>query len=78
TAAISARVLTTKKDAEEAQKYRDYFDFKEPLADCPSHRLLAIRRGEKEGFLIMDIGIEKESAVGELKNIFVKSSNSAG
>lgn len=78
TSAISARVLTTKKDSEEAQKYRDYFDFKEPLADCPSHRLLAIRRGEKEGFLIMDIGIEKESAVGELKNIFVKSSNNAG
>ncbi len=78
TSAISARVLTTKKESEEAQKYRDYFEFKEPLADCPSHRLLAIRRGEKEGFLIMDIAIEKESAVGELKNVFVKSSNSAG
>ncbi|MCH5717510.1 Tex-like N-terminal domain-containing protein [Niabella hibiscisoli] len=78
TSAISARVLTTKKESEEAQKYRDYFEFKEPLADCPSHRLLAIRRGEKEGFLIMDIAIEKESAVGELKDVFVKSSNSAG
>ena len=75
---ISARVLTTKKESEEAQKYRDYFEFKEPLADCPSHRLLAIRRGEKEGFLIMDIAIEKDSAIGELKNIFVKSSNEAG
>ncbi len=77
-AAISARVLTTKKEAEEAQKYRDYFEFKEPLSDCPSHRLLAIRRGEKEGFLIMDIAIEKDSAIGELKNELVKSSNEAG
>lgn len=77
-AAIAARVLTTKKETEEAQKYRDYFDFKEPLADCPSHRLLAIRRGEKEGFLIMDIAIEKDSAIGELKNVFVKSSGEAG
>jgi uncharacterized protein len=77
-AVIAARVLTTKKETEEAQKYRDYFDFKEPLADCPSHRLLAIRRGEKEGFLIMDIAIEKDSAIGELKNVFVKSSGEAG
>lgn len=77
-AIISSRVLSTKKEAEEAQKYRDYFDFKEPLAECPSHRLLAIRRGEKEGFLIMDIFIEKESAIAALKEIFVKSSNQSG
>lgn len=77
-AAISARVLTTKKETEEAQKYRDYFNFKEPLADCPSHRLLAIRRAEKEGFLIMDIAIEKESAVGALKETFVKSNSEVG
>ncbi len=77
-ASVSARVLSTKKESEEAQKYRDYFDFKEPLSDCPSHRLLAIRRGEKEGFLIMDISIEKESALGGLKNEFVKSSGKAG
>ncbi|MEE6187032.1 Protein YhgF [Mycovorax composti] len=77
-AIISSRVLSTKKEAEEAQKYRDYFDFKEPLAECPSHRLLAIRRGEKEGFLIMDISIEKESAIAALKEIFVKSSNQSG
>lgn len=77
-AAISARVLSTKKESEEAQKYRDYFEFKEPLADCPSHRLLAIRRGEKEGFLIMDVSIEKDSAIGELKTEFVKSSGKVG
>jgi len=77
-AQIAARVLTTKKESEEAQKYRDYFDLKESLTDCPSHRLLAIRRGEKEGFLIMDIAIEKDSAVGALKETFVKSSSAAG
>lgn len=76
-AVISARVLTTKKEEADAQKYRDYFDFKEPLAQSPSHRILAIRRGEKEGFLIMDINIEKDVAIGELKKEFVKSSNAA-
>lgn len=74
---ISSRVLTTKKEEADAQKYRDYFDFKEPLSQSPSHRILAIRRGEKEGFLIMDISIEKDSAIGELKNSFIKSSNEA-
>ncbi len=76
-AAVSARVLTTKKEDAEAQKYRDYFDFREPLSQSPSHRILAIRRGEKEGFLIMDISIEKDSAIGELKNQFITSSNEA-
>ncbi|HEX6845444.1 MAG TPA: Tex family protein [Chitinophagaceae bacterium] len=76
-AAVASRVLTTKKDEEEAQKYRDYFQFKEPLAQCPSHRMLAIRRGEKEGFLIMTIAIDKLMAHDELKRIFLKSSNAA-
>ncbi|WP_300599615.1 Tex family protein [Niabella sp.] len=78
TSTVSSRVLTTKKEEAEAQKYRDYFDFKEPLSKCPSHRILAIRRGEKEGFLIMDIAIEKDSAIGSLKNEFVTSSGEAG
>ncbi len=76
-AVVASRALTTKKDEEEAQKYRDYFEFKEPLADCPSHRILAMRRGEKEGFLIMTITIDKEMAQGELKRVFVKSGASA-
>jgi len=74
-AVVSSRVLTTKKDEEDAQKYRDYFEFKEPLAQSPSHRILAIRRGEKEGFLIMDINIEKEAAVEELQRKFITTSN---
>ncbi|RYY54121.1 MAG: RNA-binding transcriptional accessory protein [Chitinophagaceae bacterium] len=74
---LSARVLTTKKDDPEAQKYRDYFEFAEQLSDSPSHRVLAIRRGEKEGYLIMDINVDKDTAHESLKRSFVKSSNAA-
>ncbi|HRF19633.1 MAG TPA: Tex family protein [Chitinophagaceae bacterium] len=76
-AVVSSRVLTTKKEEEEAQKYRDYFEFKEALAQSPSHRILAIRRGEKEGFLIMTINIDKERAHAELKRVLLKSSTLA-
>lgn len=76
-AKLSSKVLSIKKDEEEAQKYRDYFEFSEPLSQSPSHRILAIRRGEKEGFLMMDISIEKQLAVEELERLFVKSSNAA-
>lgn len=76
-ATVSSRVLTSKKEEADAQKYRDYFDFKEPLSQSPSHRILAIRRGEKEGFLIMTINIEKETAHAELKRVLIKASNPA-
>lgn len=75
--ALSSKVLASKKDEEDAQKYRDYFEFNEPLAACPSHRILAIRRGEKEGYLIMDINIEKQTAVDDLERIFIKASTPA-
>ncbi len=76
-AIISSKVLKAKKETEEAQKYRDYFEFSEPLANCPSHRMLAIRRGEKEGYLAMDITINGQEAVDTLKNIFIKKNNPA-
>ncbi|MFL5810341.1 MAG: Tex family protein [Flavisolibacter sp.] len=76
-AVLSSKVLSTKKDEEAAQKYRDYFEFSEPLAQSPSHRILAIRRGEKEGFLMMDISIDKQLAVDALERIFIKASNPA-
>src|SRR6202012_515887 len=60
-AVVSSKVLASKKDEEEAQKYRDYFEFSEALAACTSHRLLAIRRGEKEGYLIMDLIVDKQT-----------------
>jgi protein Tex len=76
-AVLSAKVITSKKDEEEAQKYRDYFEFSGTLADSPSHRILAIRRGEKEGYLLMDLSIDKSSAVDELDRIFVKNGSAA-
>ena len=77
TATVTAKAMTAKKDEEEAQKYRDYFEFSESLRKSPSHRILAIRRGEKEGYLLMDINIDKTIAVEELERIFIKSSNLA-
>src|SRR5215218_4544655 len=74
---VCSKVITAKKEEEDAQKYRDYFEYSEPLSQSPSHRLLAIRRGEKEGFLMMDISIEKQMAVDELERLFVKGSNAA-
>ena len=74
-AILTSKVLTSKKDEEGAQTYRDYFDFNEPLAKCPSHRLLAIRRAEKEGFLSMDISISVELALDELNRIFLRNYN---
>jgi protein Tex len=76
-ATLTAKVMTAKKDDPEAQKYRDYFEFNEPLSKSPSHRILAIRRAEKEGYLLMDISADKTVAVDELEGIFIKASNEA-
>ncbi|MEO6316342.1 MAG: Tex family protein [Chitinophagaceae bacterium] len=75
TAVLYSKVLSSKREDEAAQKYRDYFEFSEPLAQSPSHRTLAIRRGEKEGFLIMDINIDRQTAADELNRLFITSSN---
>ncbi|HZH36449.1 MAG TPA: Tex family protein, partial [Flavisolibacter sp.] len=77
TATLAARVMTAKKEEEEAQKYRDYFEFSEPLSKSPSHRILAIRRAEKEGYLLMDINIDKTLALDQLERLFVKASTPA-
>jgi uncharacterized protein len=60
---------------EEGIKYRDYFDSSEPLNRCPSHRLLAMRRGEKEGFLKLAIAPNDERTVERLESYFVTSRN---
>ena len=74
---LSAKALSSKKETQEAQKYRDYFDFNESLSQSPSHRILAIRRGEKEGYLVMDITIDKNTAIEELKKIIIKNSSAS-
>jgi uncharacterized protein len=60
---------------EEASKYEDYFDFEEALSKIPSHRMLALRRGEKEDFLIVDIRPEEKEALDLLENLFVRGKN---
>ncbi len=70
-ATIKSRVVRGKE--EEGAKYADYFEWEESLANCPSHRLLAMRRGEKEDFLFLDIKPPAEEAIDNLNRIFVKS-----
>ena len=60
---VGARVVASKKNEPEAAKYRDYFDFDEPIDKIPSHRLLAIRRGESEGFLKLGIHVTEDEGV---------------
>ena len=60
------------KEAEGAQ-YRDYFDKEEPLKRAPSHRILAVRRGEKEGFLTVRIEPPEKEALDLLESIFIKN-----
>ena len=55
----------------EGAKYKDYFDWNEPMASIPSHRLLAIRRGQTEGFLMMRITVPEEEAVSRIEPLFV-------
>lgn len=71
-AVISSTVVKTKKDTPEATKFSDYFDFSEPLSRCSSHRLLAMRRGESEGFLRVTIRIENEPCAERIKRHYVR------
>ncbi|MBN1298680.1 MAG: RNA-binding transcriptional accessory protein [Actinobacteria bacterium] len=68
-AVLESRVIPEKE--EHGAKYRDYFQYCEPLRRCPSHRLLAIRRGEKEGFLKVSIRVEEQTAILALGEIFL-------
>lgn len=72
-AEITAKVVKGKE--EEAAKYRDYFDFSEPLKRCTSHRLLAIRRAEAEGLLKVSITTDDEACLDRLERQFVRGNN---
>lgn len=72
-AIITAKVVKGKEKEEDAAKYRDYFDFSEPLKRCTSHRLLAIRRGETEGILKVTISPEEDDeCTDRLERQFVR------
>jgi len=74
-AVISSKVVKTKKEEEEAQKYAQYFDWSEPLNKIPSHRLLAMLRAEKEGFIKVNIDIDKEEILIFMKGSLVKTAS---
>ena len=74
-AMISSKVVKTKKEEEEAQKYAQYFDWSEPLNKIPSHRLLAMLRAEKEGFIKVSIDIDKEEILTFMEGSLVKTAS---
>lgn len=75
TATITAKIVKGKE--EEGAKYRDYFDFSEPLRRCTSHRLLALRRGEAEGILRVSISPDAEECRARLERRFVRGRNAS-
>jgi protein Tex len=75
-AQIASKVVKGKE--EEGSKFETYFDVHESLNRAPSHRVLAMFRGEKEGFLKVQIGIDDEEGYDQLERIFVKSDNASG
>ncbi|GJQ23408.1 RNA-binding transcriptional accessory protein [Candidatus Brocadia sapporoensis] len=69
------KIITGKED--EGVKYKDYFDWQEPVSTAPSHRILAMRRGEKEGFLSLRVFPPEEEALAILESLFVKGEGAA-
>ena len=74
-AMISTKVVKSKTDDENAQKFRDYFDWEESLSRIPSHRLLAILRAETEGYIKTKIAIDDEKAIAKIEDRIIRSSN---
>ena len=76
-AIISTKVVKDKDKEPEAQNYRDYFAISEPLKRISSHRLLAIRRAENEGYIRVDISADQEKCLDKLAYLFLKAQNDA-
>lgn len=74
-AVISTKKVKKIEDEEKAQKFEQYFDWNEPLHRVPSHRLLAMLRAEAEGFVKLNIEIEKEEAIEFIENNIIKNNN---
>jgi len=74
-AMIETKVVKSKKEEAEAQKYSQYFEFQELLYKSPSHRLLAMLRAENEGFVKIKITIEKEEAIAFMEQTILKTNN---
>ena len=76
-AVISTKVVKGKELDSEAQKYKDYFAVNEPLRRISSHRLLAIRRAENEGFIRVDISPDREKSLDKLAHLFLRGQSEA-
>lgn len=74
-AVITCKVMKGKET--EGIKYKDYYDCKEVLSKCPSHRMLAMRRGEKEGFLSIDISVEELDALEAMDAILLQNESAS-
>lgn len=74
-AIISTKVVKTKETDENAQKFRDYFNWEESLGRIPSHRLLAILRAESEGFIKVKISIDDDRALSKIEDRIIRSNN---
>ncbi len=67
---LSSKVITKKKG--EGIKYKDYFDYEERASKAPAHRILAVLRAEKEGFLKVKVKIDDDKALGDLHKLFIR------
>jgi len=72
---LVSKVIPTKKNEEKAQTYKDYFDYSEAVQRCPSHRLLALLRAEKEGFIRLKLDLDDELVIEKIEEKTIKSNN---
>lgn len=72
-ATINSKIINKKKEEDDAQKFAQYFDFTEKLKHSPAHRLLAILRGEKEGFLRINVDVDRDKALDIIEKAILKT-----
>lgn len=76
-AVVKTKVVKAKIEEEGAQKFEQYFDWSEPLYKMPAHRLLAVLRAEKEGYIRMNIAVDKEEAIPFIEQTIIKGKSDA-
>ena len=76
-AVVTTKVVKAKAEEEGAQKFEQYFEWSEPLYKMPAHRLLAVLRAEKEGYIRMNIAVDKEDAIQFIEQTIIKGKNDA-
>jgi uncharacterized protein len=75
-ATVATKIVKAKKEDEGAQKFSQYFDWEEPISKTPSHRLLAMMRAENEGYIKLNVAIEKEDALDFIEDNIITNKNS--